>query len=126
MPKRKRIEKLDSSCADLSLDVPSKDGQFLADDIPERAQDESRKHPSPEQLLIREAAKYLTVKQKRVWELWNFDKLTQDEIATKLKVSQPMIAQHIAAIERRIARWCKANLGAYKLLKSDLGESEGC
>jgi len=74
------------------------------------------KHPSPEQLLIRQATKYLTAKQRVVWELHNFDKLTQDEIASKLKISQQAVAKHIKACEVRIVKWVKNNF-----LKSEYG-----
>lgn len=85
--------------------------------------DEGREHPTPEQLLMRQAAKYLTPKQKKVWEMHNYDRLTQEEIATKMGISQSMVSQHIKAIEARIAKWCKANMGAYELLKHDYRES---
>lgn len=76
-------------------------------------------HPSPEQSLLREAVKRLTPKQRRVWELYNFDRLTQDEIAKRLKISQPVVAKHIKACEKKITKWIQNNMGAYKLLKSD-------
>src|ERR1035437_2191896 len=86
--------------------------------------DRASEHPTPEQLLMREAAKYLTPKQKKVWELHNYDRFTQDEIAGKLKISQPVVAKHIKAIEKRIAKWVKGNMGAYELLKADYGDLE--
>lgn len=77
------------------------------------------RHPSPEQLMLREAVRRLTPKQKKVWEMHNFDRMTQAEIGKKLKISQPMVNQHIKACEKKIAKWCKSNMGAYKLLKTD-------
>jgi len=85
--------------------------------------DEYREHPSPEQLLIRQAIKYLTPKQQMVWELWNYDKLTQDEIAEKLDKDQSTIARTIKACEKRIAKWVKNNMGAYNLLKADYNDN---
>lgn len=112
-------EKLESSCADISLDSLNKD-KLECMKAPET--DESLTHPTPEQLLIREAVKYLTPKQRKVWEYSNYDKLTQDEIAKKLKITQQAVTKHLQAIEKRIKKWCKSNMTAYKLLKEVTGE----
>ena len=80
------------------------------------------RHPSPEQLMLREAVKRLTPAQKKVWDLHNFDRLTQEEIAKKLGKKRTTIQTQIGQCEKKIAKWVKNNLGAYKLLKSDLGE----
>lgn len=95
------------------------------ENVPAPEQDLGLRHPTPEMLLIREAVKYLTPKQRKVWEYHTYDRLTQDEIAHKLKISQPMVAQHIQAAEKRIVKWCKSNMGAYKLLKTDLENPDG-
>ncbi len=92
--------------------------------IPANEYNTDSEHPTPEQLLIRQAVKFLTPKQKIVWELSNYDKLTQDDIAVKLSISQAAVSKHLSAIEKRIAKWVKSNMGAYNLLKSDLGEQE--
>ena len=76
-------------------------------------------HPSVEQMFIRQAIKYLTPKQRAVWEYYNYDQLTQDEIAEKLSITHQGVAKHIKAIEKRISKWCKSNMGAYELLKKD-------
>jgi RNA polymerase sigma factor (sigma-70 family) len=119
--KRKQIEMIDRKdrCGDLSLDIPSSSDHLKVDELKEHGYDESREHPTPEQLLVREATKYLTPKQKRVWALYNFDRLTQEEIGAKLGISQQMVTQHIQAIEKRIAKWVSSNMGAYKLLKGE-------
>lgn len=83
-----------------------------------------RRHPTPEQSLIREAMKRLTPKQKKIWELYNFDRLTQDEIGKKLKISQQAVTNHIRACEKKIAKWVKNNLGAYELLKQDYANDD--
>jgi RNA polymerase sigma factor (sigma-70 family) len=77
------------------------------------------KYPTPEQMLVRQATKYLTPKQKKVWEFHNFDRLTQDEIALKLGINQSTVARTIKACENRIAKYCRDNYGAYELLKRD-------
>lgn len=77
------------------------------------------KHPSPEQLLVREAAKHLTPKQKQVWELYNFDRLTQDEIGARLGITHQGVAKHIKAIEKRIKKWVAGNMAAYNLIKNE-------
>lgn len=117
---KKRRERIENSCGDLSIDYTAS----LADDLHEPLPDESLKHPTPELLLIREAVKYLTQKQRQVWEYHAYDKLTQEEIANKLSISRQMVQQHIQAAERRIAKWCKSNMGAYELLKSDFEAAE--
>jgi RNA polymerase sigma factor (sigma-70 family) len=81
-------------------------------------------HPTPEQMLLRQAIKYLTPKQKVIWEYHNYDRLTQDEIASKLKMTQQGVEGHIRRIEKRIAKYCKDNLGAYELLKSDFENNQ--
>lgn len=112
---RRKAEKIDRSCGIFSID----DRQFNASDVPDRPRQDNM-HPTPEQLLIREAAKCLTTKQKTVWELYNFDRYTQDEIAKKLGISQPVVAKHIKSIENRIKRWVKGNLAAYNLIKREM------
>lgn len=109
---RKQIIKLKNQIG-VSLERLSPDHAFQE---PVAAQ----KHPSPEQLLVREAAKYLTAKQKRVWELYNYDKLTQDEIGAKLGITHQGVAKHIKAIEKRIAKWVKSNIAAYNLIKEEM------
>jgi len=81
--------------------------------------DKSSEHPTVEQMFIRQAIKFLTPKQRAVWEYHNYDRLTQDEIAEKLNITQQVVGKHIKAIEKRIAKWCKSNMGAYELLKKD-------
>lgn len=82
--------------------------------------DDGKEHPTPEQIMVRQAVKYLTPKQKRVWELYNYDKLTQDEIAKKLGQKRTTIEGHIHRCEARIAKWCKMNMGAYNLIKTEM------
>lgn len=77
-------------------------------------------HPTPEQLLVREAAKHLTVRQKQVWELYNYDRFTQDEIGARLGITHQGVAKHIKAIERRIKKWVKGNMAAYNLIKAEM------
>lgn len=115
---KKELIHLENSCGDVSFDGLEIDSDKLRS-LKAKEYDKSSEHPTPEMLLIREAVKYLTPKQRAVWEYHSYDKLTQDEIAKKLKISQQMVAQHVAAAERRIAKWCKSNMGAYELLKSD-------
>ena len=81
-------------------------------------------HPTPEQLLVREAVKCLTLKQRRIWDMFNFDRLTHDEIAQKLGVNQSLVTRAIHACERKITKWVNDNMGAYRLLKSELGDQE--
>lgn len=110
----------EDSCGDISLEslgINSHEETLIAKEGPT-----GELHPSPELLLIREAVKRLTKKQQYVWNLWNFDKLTQDEIAPKLNISQQAVSKRIKTIEKRISKWVKSNLGAYKLLKGELND----
>ncbi len=113
---------IEDSCGDISLDMER--GDPLEEAIPAKEYDKNSEHPTPEQLLIREAIKWLTPKQRKVWEYHNYDRLTQDEIAKKLGIAQQVVGRHIKACESRIAKWVRSNMGAYNLLKSDLGEQE--
>ena len=80
---------------------------------------DSKAHPTPEQLFIRHALEQLTPKQRQVWELWNFERKTQDEIAVLLNVSQQAVSKHLKAIERRVKKWVKQNKQVYELLKKE-------
>lgn len=86
-----------------------------------RSYDEKREHPTPEQVIIREAIRRLTPKQRLIWEYYTYDQLTQDEIAVKLKISQPVVAKHIKACERSVIKYCKTNMTAYHLIRSEIG-----
>jgi RNA polymerase sigma factor (sigma-70 family) len=85
--------------------------------IPEPEYNEASENATYEQLMIRQALKRLTTKQVQVWELWNYEKLTQDEIAEKLKISQPVVAKHIKAIEKKIVKYCQSHMQAYEAMK---------
>ncbi len=119
MKSKKVFEQIEDSCGDMSLDAPNENGHSLADVLKARDYDKASEHPTPEMLLIREAVKHLTPKQRKVWDYHSYDKLTQDEIGLKLKISQQMVTKHIKAAEKRITKWCKSNMGAYELLKTD-------
>jgi len=80
--------------------------------------------PTVEQMFIRQAVKYLTPKQRAIWEYWNYDRLTQDEIAEKLNMKQQNVSNSIKAIEKRIAKWCKSNEASYRLLKNEFGKEK--
>jgi RNA polymerase sigma factor (sigma-70 family) len=86
--------------------------------------DSACEHPTIEQMFMRQAVKYLTPKQKQVWELHNFDRLTQDEIGTKLGISHQAVCKHIRACEARITKYCRDNQGAYEVLKAEYGPKE--
>lgn len=116
--KKKVFEQIDDSCGDMSLDDTNHDEGWV-NSLASKEYDKSTEHPTPEMLLIREASKYLTKKQRQVWEYHNYDRLTHDEIAAKLGKERSTITRTIQAAEKRITRWCKSNMGAYELLKSD-------
>jgi RNA polymerase sigma factor (sigma-70 family) len=89
------------------------------DDLPNKEYDDSCEHPTIEQLFMREAYNHLTAKQKKIWEYHIFEKLTQDEIAQKLGITQQTVNAHIRACETRIKKWISENKAAYNLLKDN-------
>ena len=74
-------------------------------------------HPLPEELLIRQGVKYLTPKQRAIWEYWNYDRLTQDEIAMKMRMKQQNISRALKAIIRRLMKYCNDNKGLIQELR---------
>lgn len=75
-------------------------------------------HPSVEQLMMREAvSKALMNRQKRVWEMYNFDRLTHAEIAKKLKVTPSAVTQQIKTIEKRLHKWIALHSDVYHTIK---------
>ncbi len=84
----------------------------------ERIYDKGSEHPTVEQLFIAMAVKHLTKKQKKVWELHQYDRLTQDEIARKLGKARTTVLTQIRQAETRIKKWCAGHMETYELLKS--------
>ena|ERR1700693_2331740 len=89
---------------------------------------ESEQHPIPEMMLLREAiAKGLTHKQRELWYMYAYNKLTQEEIAKKLNVSQPAINQRIKTAEKAIVRYCKKHKNKYApIIEVQYDDSVGC
>lgn len=118
MKRKKVYEKVDEPCGDISLDV--------AGDAPWEQKFAGKEYdpqvecPTAEQAMLRQAIRYLTPKQRRVWELYNYDKLTQDEIGARLGITHQAVGKHLKAIEKRVAKWCASNMGAYKLIKQEM------
>lgn len=75
------------------------------------------KQPKAQEILFRMAVDHLTPRQHTIWDMWNYDRLTQDEIAKRLNMKRQNVAASIAAIEERIKKFIKLNMGAYLLLK---------
>lgn len=93
---------------------------FPADEMPSPDSQDSNEHPRTEEVMIRQAVRYLTPIQRKVWHLYNYDRLTQDEIAKKLRKKRTTIETQIRQCEARIIKWCKANMAAYKLIKQEV------
>ncbi len=109
---RKRINL--KNAIGISLDV------FPVDKLPlEQPYDIESERATTEQIMVRQAIKYLTPIQRRVWELYNYDRLTQDEIAKRLGKKRTTIETQIRQCEARIVKWCTANMEAYKLIKKE-------
>lgn len=104
----------------ISREVPLENAENIA--APEY--DSHRENPTTEELFIREALKHLSKEQRVIWELYAYDKLTQDEIAKKLGKAQSSIARRITTIEKQVAKWVKNNMGAYELLKKEYPEED--
>lgn len=117
---KKQVEYIENPIGiSLDKDWENSNQRLWIGQIPELKQNDNS-HPTPEQLLMREALKILEPKQLKVWEMWNYNRLTQDEIAKEFKVSRQAIAKQIKVIEGLLAKWVKSNMGAYQLLKGDL------
>lgn len=91
----------------------------IVDEEVERENELAARHPTPEQFFLREASKTLTAAQKQVWELFNYDKLTQSELATQLNISQQAVSKALQAIEDKIKKYVKNNRATYKLIKRE-------
>ena len=77
-------------------------------------------YPTLEEVMIRQAVKKLTEKQQLIWELYNYDRLTQDEMAEKLGVSRETVKSHVRSIERKIRRFCDEHKTVYAFLKEEI------
>ena len=67
--------------------------------------------PTPEQTLFRMAIeRALSPLQSKIWEYWNYDRLTQKEISRRLRLGSASNAAHrIKTIERALERYCNAH-----------------
>jgi predicted DNA-binding protein YlxM (UPF0122 family) len=82
-------------------------------------------HPKPEESLLRMAIeKTLMNKQRKVWEYYNYDRLTFVEIAKKLKVSKQAIEQQVNTIEKQLTKWVTEHRAVYEALKEAEQEVE--
>ena len=54
-------------------------------------------------LFARESLKVLTPKQREIWILQR--EMTQEEIAATLGISQPVVAKHLKAAEKKIKKF---------------------
>lgn len=93
--------------------------------VDEEAQVEAerqRRHPTVEQLFMQEAIKSLSPVQQTIWDMVNYDRLTQAEIGQRLEISQQGVAKHLKNIEAKVKDYVKRNKGVYKALKMEQGE----
>jgi predicted DNA-binding protein YlxM (UPF0122 family) len=82
-------------------------------------------HPKPEELLLRMAVeKGLMNRQRKVWEWYNYDRLSIVEIAKKLGITKQSAGEQIETIEKQLAKWVKEHSEVYEALKE--AEAEGC
>jgi DNA-binding CsgD family transcriptional regulator len=78
------------------------------------------KHPTINQTFAKLGLKQLTKRQREIWEYMSLDGLTQDQIAIKLHISQPVVSKHIAAGRKRMSKWFKDHENVYDLMASEL------
>lgn len=77
------------------------------DNIPApKDQSDERRQPTREQSKLRRAVDKLTRRQRIVWDLYNYDRKTQDEIARLLHISQSAVSQRLQTIEKRLVALC--------------------
>jgi predicted DNA-binding protein YlxM (UPF0122 family) len=88
------------------------------ENIPEREYDKDEaKHPTASQLLLRLAIdNTLTYKQKRVWNYYNYDRMSLTDIGLKMNVSKQAIDQQIKVIENRLKTFCDEHKKVHKIL----------
>lgn len=100
---------------------------YNPDELPEMPND-GEMHPSPEMLLIRIAVdKALFNDQRELWCMHAYDKLTNAEIARKLKVSKQSIGQRLKVVEKKIEAYCKEHWEVYETLKEAQDDNaQGC
>ncbi len=73
-------------------------------------------HPTPEQLMIREAAKHLSPNRRKVWDMLNYDRMTHEEIAARLKISQQAVSSQVKTIEKQLTKWIQEHKEVYNML----------
>lgn len=78
---------------------------------------ETRKHPSTEELFLRQAVVCLTKRQLIIWEFVNYERYTQAEIGKMLGISQPAVNSHMRESERKITKWIKEHRAMYDRIK---------
>lgn len=78
----------------------------------------SKKYPTAEESMLRLAMeKALMTKQRKVWEWYNYDRLTAVEIAKKLHVDPSSASRQIKTIEKQLQKWCADHMEAYNAIK---------
>lgn len=75
------------------------------------------KHPSIEQLFLKQAVVCLTKRQKLIWEFANYERYTQAEIGKMLGISQPAVHSNMRQIEFKIKKWIKEHQAMYDRIK---------
>lgn len=89
------------------------------EDIAALESDEDSKYPSLNQVFTKEALSCLTKRQLQIWEYMAYEKYTQDLIATKLGIAQPVVSRHIKAATKKLTKWFKEHETMYDLLKEN-------
>jgi RNA polymerase sigma factor (sigma-70 family) len=102
----------------------SQDGIGNNADEYQEYQSSTQEHPTPEQAMLRQAIEQaLMTKQRKVWEMYNYDRLTFVEIAKKMKVSESAIRQQVNTIEKQLTKWIQEHQEVYLAIKEAEADS---
>lgn len=80
----------------------------------------ANKHPTVNELFAKEGVRHLTKKQRLIWEYMSLEGLTQDQIAIKLDISQPVVSKHLRAARVKMTKWFKNHENVYDTLLESL------
>src|ERR1700690_4676551 len=96
------------------------DASFQPDEMIERKL--SRMHPSPEEALLKMAIeKALNKRQREVWELYAYDRLTFEELGKKLKINRSSALRRIQTIEKKLKKYCLEHKKVYDAINEAVG-----
>lgn len=84
--------------------------------------EESVPQPSGEQILLDEALKLLTTKQRIIWDLYYKQEHTEEEIADQIGIAHQTVSKQLNAALKKIVTYCDANKGRLRGCDDECGE----